>query len=372
MKFSIGNGKMKLTRGSSQGLLVLLIVLLSGCNSIGPTTIERDRFDYVSAISDSWKRQTLLNLVKTRYVDVPVFLDIASVINQYSMESELRLGIEGEFYNRSDPSYVGPSIGATGRYTDRPTITYTPLMGQNFARSLMRPIPLPAIYFMLESGYPADQVLRICVQNIQGLQNCRNGPLIQQEAEAEFYELLDLLLKVKKIDGFTIRSAGKDSAAGRSLVFKTPENEAAGRCLRRIKQLLNLDPAHDEFPIISGSVALNHREIAILSRSIMQVMTEFAAFIDVPEADTAEGRVYALDQEAAQTDHQLPPLIRVHNSLAEPERPHVAVPYRGSWFWIDDRDIYSKTMFYFLMVLFSSTERGDSAQAAPIISVPTN
>ena len=138
MKFSIGNGKMKLTRGSSQGLLVLLIVLLSGCNSIGPTTIERDRFDYVSAISDSWKRQTLLNLVKTRYVDVPVFLDIASVINQYSMESELRLGIEGEFYNRSDPSYVGPSIGATGRYTDRPTITYTPLMGQNFARSLMR------------------------------------------------------------------------------------------------------------------------------------------------------------------------------------------------------------------------------------------
>lgn len=354
------------------GILALVVILLSGCTSIGPTTIERDRFDYVSAISESWKRQTLLNLVKTRYIDVPVFLDIASVINQYSMERELSLGIEGEFYNRSDPSYIGPSIGATGRYTDRPTITYNPLMGQNFARSLMRPIPLPAILFLLESGYPADHVLRICVQNIQGLQNCRNGPLVQQEGEAAFYELLDLLLKLKEIDGFTIRSASTDSTAGRSLVFKTPENEAAARYLRRIKQLLKLDPTYDEFPLIPGSVALNHREIAILSRSMMQIMTEFAAFIDVPEADIAEGRVYAIDHEAAQAYQQLPPLIRIHNSLAEPERPHVTVPYRGSWFWIDDRDIHSKTMFYFLMVLFSSTERGESAQAAPIISVPTN
>ena len=372
MKFLLGNRKGRFRRGASLGLLVLLGILLSGCTSIGPTTIERDRFDYVAAISESWKRQTLLNLIKTRYIDVPVFLDIASVINQYSMERELSLGIEGEFYNRSDPSYVGPSIGATGRYTDRPTITYNPLMGQNFARSLMRPIPLPAIFFLLESGYPADHVLRICVQNIQGLRNCRNGPLVQQDADAAFYELINLLVKLKGTNGFTIRRTGRDRAAGRSLIFKTPGNETAARHLRRIKQLLELDPTQDEFPFISGSVALNHEEITILSRSIMQIMTEFAAFIDVPEADIAEGRVYAIDQEAAQADHHLPPLIRVHNSLAEPERPHVAVPYRGSWFWIDDRDIHSKTMFYFLMVLFSSTERGDSEQAAPIISVPTN
>jgi hypothetical protein len=40
-------------------------------------TVARDRFDYITAISDSWKSQMLLNLVKIRYGDAPVFLDVA-------------------------------------------------------------------------------------------------------------------------------------------------------------------------------------------------------------------------------------------------------------------------------------------------------
>ena len=46
-------------------------------------TVARDRFDYITAISDSWKAQMLLNVVKLRYADAPVFLDVASVITQY-------------------------------------------------------------------------------------------------------------------------------------------------------------------------------------------------------------------------------------------------------------------------------------------------
>ncbi len=349
-----------------------MLILLCGCTAVGPNTIERDRFDYVAAISESWKRQTLLNLIKTRYIDAPVFLDIASVINQYSMEHELNLGVEGEFYNRSDPSFVSPRIGTSGRYADRPTITYNPLMGQKFARSLMRPIPLAAIFTLLESGYPADTVMRICIQNIQGLQNCRNSFIGAQKADPAFYELLDLLRKLKDSDAFTLRTQRTGGRANISLFFKPQADAATAGHSRRVRQLLDLDEMRQEFRIVRGSVALNNQEIAILSRSIMQVMLEYAAFIDVPPADISEGRVYAIDQEIAQTDRQLPPLIRVRNSVDEPERPYVAVPYRDRWFWIDDRDIHSKALFYFLMVLFSFTERDDSNQATPIISVPTN
>ena len=45
--------------------------------------MTRDRFDYIEAISDSWRAQTLFNMVKLRYGDAPVFLDVALVINQY-------------------------------------------------------------------------------------------------------------------------------------------------------------------------------------------------------------------------------------------------------------------------------------------------
>ena len=64
-------------------VVILILAGLNGCASIGPGTMARDRFDYTTAISDSWKAQMLLNVVKLRYADAPVFLDVASVISQY-------------------------------------------------------------------------------------------------------------------------------------------------------------------------------------------------------------------------------------------------------------------------------------------------
>ena len=46
--------------------IALVILLLGGCSNFGPKTVPRDRFDYNTAIADSWKEQTLLNIVKLR------------------------------------------------------------------------------------------------------------------------------------------------------------------------------------------------------------------------------------------------------------------------------------------------------------------
>lgn len=70
----------------------MFLMLSLGCSGIGPKTVARDRFDYITAISDSWKKQMLLNLVKTRYVDTPVFLEVGSIISQYVVEGSINLG----------------------------------------------------------------------------------------------------------------------------------------------------------------------------------------------------------------------------------------------------------------------------------------
>jgi len=46
---------------------IFTFFFISACTNIGPNTVPRDRFDYNTAISNSWKEQTLLNIAKLRY-----------------------------------------------------------------------------------------------------------------------------------------------------------------------------------------------------------------------------------------------------------------------------------------------------------------
>jgi hypothetical protein len=358
-------------KGAAMAAMMLVAAHLAGCVGIGPQTIDRDRFDYVSAISDSWKRQTLLNLLKTRYVDAPVFMDVASVINQYALEQEVGLGVSGEIYNKGEPSFVSPEIGVRGRYTDRPTITYNPLMGENYARSVLKPIPNSAILLLIEAGYPIDYVLRTCVQTINGLDNRMGGGLALRTADPEFYELLILLRRIQAREGIILRSRSVDGKKTLSVLFRPPYASFSTE-LKRTIRLLDLDPDAREFRVVSSSYATNRTEIAILGRSMLQIFSAYAAFIDVPESHVSQGRVVATEQDHLATAEGFPPLIQVHNGKTKPDNAYVAVPYRDHFFWIDDRDIHSKSMFFFLMILFSFTERGQGEQAAPVLTVPTN
>jgi hypothetical protein len=345
-------------------LLVVAPLLLAGCASMGPATVERDRFDYVSGISESWKRQMLLNLLKVRYADAPVFMDVASVISSYSLEGEFRLG--GEYANVGRGDTFG-AIGATGRYADKPTITYQPLSGDKFARSLMAPIPVSGLLALIQAGYPADLVLRVCANSINGHENDFGGPANPRTGSAKFREILTVLRQTQTAGGAGFRTkATKDKQS--VVMYLRPPGDESEPVMRRMRELLGLDPGALEATVVYGSFPEPEGDIAILTRSIMQVMIDLSSQVDVPDADVAEGRVHRRKRTAEQ-ERLYPPLVAVRTGPEAPPDAYAAVRYRSRWHWIDDRDPQTKHALSFLMMLFSLTE-GTQAQAAPVVTIP--
>ena len=345
--------------------MVLLSLISYGCAGIGPRTIARDRFDYTTAISDSWKRQMLLNMVMMRYGDAPMFLDVASIINQYSVETDA----SGSLFWAFPPAANSQAISGHATYTDRPTITYNPLMGQKFAQNLMTPIPIGSILSLINSGYPVDLVFRLCAHSINGIRNRYGGRARTQFSDPEFYLLIEKLRRLQQSGtvGFRIQEEGAERTA--LLVLHktlTPELEDDKREVRR---LLGLNPDIQAFRVVYGAIAKDDNEIAILSRSILEILMDLASDIDVPEAHIAEKRANPTFSETTAAGTPIAPLMQIHSSREKPSDAFVSVPYREYWFWVDDKDYPSKAIFSSLMLMFSLTETG-TKEGAPIVTIP--
>ena len=72
-------------------VFIVATLVLTGCSFVGPGSVVRDHFDNTRAISDSWKTQMLINIIGQRYGEAPIFLDVASVINQYELETQANM-----------------------------------------------------------------------------------------------------------------------------------------------------------------------------------------------------------------------------------------------------------------------------------------
>ncbi|MHC4222672.1 MAG: hypothetical protein ACYSUN_01665 [Planctomycetota bacterium] len=340
------------------------LLVVAGCTSIGPGTVARDQFNYASALSQAWKDQMLLNLVKIRYADAPVFLDLTSVISQYTLEGTV---------TAAAPPYESfavsqPTVGVGGRWADRPTISYTPMSGEKFTRSLMTPIRPDVLFFLIQAGWPADFIFRIIVKTINGVQNYSGAALLRREEDPKFEELLVRLRKLQMSESVGTRIEKKEKMESSILFFRKdpdPETMAEGLAVRK---LLNLDPETEQFDLVYGALARSKREIAVLSRSMLEMMVELGTQIDVPPQDVKDGRTLPGLRERADDAPAGARLIRVASGNGAPSDAFVTVSYRGHDFWIEDTDFRSKRMFTLLMILFSLAEGGEKG-TSPVLTV---
>lgn len=352
-------------------LALLTLAMLGGCASIGPGSVNRDRFDYNVALTDSWKRQVLLNVVKLRYVEPISFVEVGQIVAGYTMETGGTLAGTGTYYDRVPSTFkdnVAVNVGITGKYTDRPTITYTPMTGKAFLKSVMLPIPVQNILQNIQSGASADILLTTSAATINGLRNEGVTTAGFRPADGRFLRAVGLLRSLQLAGMLRINMHDKNSG-GVMLGFPKgdlPEDIRAQ--IDEFKVLLGLDPTRNSFRIVGGHGTDDPGEISVNCYAIMQILAALSIRVDVPEADMKAGRATpGLQTESA----RLNPLgAHIRSGTDEPRSAFTSVRFRDRWFWVDDTDLATKRMFSFILMAFTLTDESTHDSKVQL-TVPT-
>ena len=338
-------------------------LILTACSSFGTDRVVPDRFDYNQAIGQSANQQMLLNLVRLRYRDVPVFLSISSVLSQY-----VYLG-SANVAGATDSSVSG-GLGIT--YIDRPTITYSPLSGEEFAQQLLTPIPSASIFSLAQSGWPAGQLMMMSFERLNHLNNTAFGPVLSHEQikQMKKFELaIKLIVELGKHNGFdSYRGEGQD-AKNRYLVFEQNPSPETQKLIDQFKKVLQLDANISVFRITERQINRKPDEITIKLRSLLTLMGFLSHGIEVPAIHKQEKFVEHNIETANIENNDFFVPLHISSSAEEPDNAFVAIEYQGYWFYIKHSDHISKQAFGLLTYLYM-LQAPQAPGGVPLITIP--
>lgn len=330
-------------------LIWLSFFVLGGCISVGPNTIVQDRFKYNQAIRDSWEEQMLTNMVAIRYGESPVFLNINSVIAQYGLETS------GQVAGGVGSGFTGDNAaqgGVRAVWTERPTITYSPVEGRDFAVNLLTPIQPAEVFALIEAGWNAERSLRLLLKSINGVTSYDPST---QLLNPDFFRVLDAFKVFQDQEALGIRREVSETQVRTFIYLRDTEaNAAINEALKVFEETLRLAREGGDVEVVFGPYFENGDTIAMQTMSVMDILSESAAYIVVPEMHVDEGRTRA-NRITAAGDVSSRPLLYIYSSKDEPKDALVKVYGRGHWYYIDDKDIDSKKTFAFLMIIMQLT-----------------
>ena len=338
-------------------ILTAALALLAGCNAFGPRAVQGTRVAYNEVLAQTQDEQMLLNVVRLRYVDVPMFLEVASVNTQFEFETAFDASISGTFGDSLSEHSGRAGTGFT--VTEKPTVSYVPLQGDAFVKQLMGPVDLDTIVLMTRGGWSAHRVLRVCAQSLCGLPNApaAAGPAPDYEpVYAEFQRAVQILRQQQRD-----RSGGVGRDEDGNYVMyvdrvhpSTPE----------LHELLGL-PDGDSFPVAVGGRRIPGT-ITIETRSLLGAMFYLSQGIDVPAPHSEKG--WVANTPGADWSSVMDELFHVRSSPSEPQEAAVAVFYRDWWYYIDESDISSKATFAMLSYLFA-VQSGSRDSRGPALTI---
>ena len=330
----------------------------------GPRALKQTHPAYKDAIVNSMNEQMLQNLVRMRYRDVPMFLEISSVTTSLSMSTEISASLPDSFS-------LSPSV----TISDNPTISYTPLRGEELLKGILSPLELQSMLVFTKSGWSISRVLGLCIERLNNLQNAptASGPTPDFAPEYEEYkELISLLrkLQLSHLLEFGLEELGDQSQIVVKFSGDSHEMESE---FNRIYELLGLDPNRHIFNLNSNFLSVNDSSWTVRTRSMTSVLYYLSQNVKVPAEHEAVGLVTVTeDKNGNPFDWNKTPagaVFKISSSKSFPSNAFVTTFYRGHWFYIEDLDLNSKSTFSLVLALFN-LQSGRTKYQGPTLTLP--
>jgi hypothetical protein len=408
-------------------LALVVTALVGGC-AFGPKTLEKTHGRYAASVQKVEEEQLLLQIVRLRYNESALGLDITSIAAQY----ELSAGAEARpFFGTPNPAgnifrtfpMILPDLNVSG--SNRPTVSMAPLDDGSSVRRFFTPITLETLVFLTQTSWPVSTIMRLWVERLNGVPNAvlASGPARSEAPDFErFLRIAELLQAIQDRELAAVRTeerlvevsglfsaeavtpAAAVEAAKNGLEYRPRDDGQAWVLVRKERRLvvevspgvesapelvemaglLNLIPARRRYEIVVAGRGTPDplkfpippsAELRVIPRSTAQVMFYLANGVEVPSEHMAAGLVVPVvgpGGEPFDPQSVTRGVFTVHSCRGHkpPPTAYAAVHYRGYWYYIDDRDGDTKATFALMFNLsrldFARQHIGGPALTLPI------
>lgn len=405
-----GNCRVRLR--AAAGLVIA--AALAGC--IGPRSLELTRLRYDEAVYETSEQQWLRNIVRLRYGDLPTLLDVSAITSQFELSEEAFFtgGRERDSLN----NFGGPTV----RFRDAPTLSYTPRDPTELTRAMVAPVGITAMGLIANNGWGVEDVLRLMVAEINGLENTPGAeqfvpehipPLtpfgeVARLAGELRRERVAALLSVDEAETVStpfastrVEAADVVEAASHQLEFR-PADAGDDLVLIRtspgyrlafseasighpgadaLRELLRLTPGRlqyeiDRVPLPGGAelypLPPTLNAIHVQTRTLLEMVTVLSKGVQLPEEHICGGvaaQTVGPDGMVFDWTQVTRGLFHVCSQKKKPKDAAVAIEYKGYWFYIPASDKRSKSTLALIQALFN-LQLSEPKKAGPLLTLP--
>ena len=345
-----------------------MTALLGACTQMGPQVLETGRPQYNIAVQQTEAQQLLLNIVRQRYNDPILFLDVTSISSGFSR------GVNANLLSSFGSGSNSGAGSFGGNISENPYIFYAPNTGEKFVKQMLTPLDIGTVALILQAGWSIERVLLLLGESVNQVYNRPTDNVVSKRFSL-FLDVADSLRDMQRNGQLIVGLDKGESEDESALILRFTADAADSASYLLVCQAIGV--ACDGEPLRlrqAFGAPVDDKTLALATRSLFSTIYHMSRHVDAPKKDIDTGVASPAPDISTQSSKAvaaLQQLFHVRSSEHEPEVASVKIFYRNAWFYIADTDQDSKTTFALLSMLIT-LQSGDVTGVTPLVTLPSD